>query len=87
MIDPEDEGGQHAAITYLADLEPDERTEQRDGDDVRVTERFDGPFDDDAPAAIRNAARVYLYTDYSNGGDVVESQEIDIYSSDDEQDE
>jgi len=87
MIDPEDEGGQSAAIEYLADQEPDERTEERDGDDLRVSERFDGPFDDDAPAVIRDAARVFLYSNFSDGGDVLESQELDIYSGDDDLDE
>ncbi len=87
MIDPEDEGAQQAAITYLSDLEPDERTEERDGDDVRVSERFDGPFEDDAPALLRRASMAYVYTNYSDGGEVPESQEVDIYSDDDELDE
>ena len=82
VIDSDDESGQAAAIAYLADQEPDERTEERQGSDTRVCERFDGPFDDDAPASIRRASMVYLYTDYSDDGDVVEHQELDIYVDD-----
>ena len=86
MIEMEDEGGQEEAVAYLADLEPSERTEEREGDDVRVCERYDGPFADDAPPSIRTATLVYLYTNYTEGGESIESQELDVYQDDDDAD-
>ncbi len=73
MIDAEDEGTLELAVAYLSGLEPRERSEERDAYDVRVCERFDGPFDDDAPSTIRRATTVYLYTNYKQGSDEIES--------------
>ena len=84
MIDAEDQHQLDDAIAYLSDLEPDERSEERDAYDVRVCERFDGPFDEDAPANIRRATTVYLYTNYKQDSDVIEGQELDIYTDEDD---
>ncbi len=84
MIDAEDEGTLELAVAYLSGLEPHERSQEQDAYDVRVCERFDGPFDDDAPATIRRATTVYLYTNYKQGSDEIESQELDIYNDEDE---
>ena len=84
MIDAENKAPVDDAVAYLSDLEPVERSEERDAYDVRVCERFDGPFDHDAPANIRGAALVYLYTNYKPDSDEIEGQELDIY--DDEAD-
>ena len=84
MINAENEGELDDAIAYLADLEPLERTEEQDAYDVRVCERFEGPFDDDAPASIRRATTVYLYTNYKQGSDEIEGQELDVYTDEDE---
>jgi hypothetical protein len=86
VIDAEDEDELDVAIAYLSDLEPEERSEERDAYDVRVCERFDGPFDDDAPANIRRATTVYLYTNYKVDSDVIESQELDVYNDGDDSD-
>jgi hypothetical protein len=86
MIDAEDEGSLERAIAYLSEVEPQERSEEQDAYDVRVCERFDGPFDDDAPASIRRATTVYLYTNYKQGSDDIESQELDVYDEDDASD-
>lgn len=86
MIDADDDSQQHDAIAYLADLEPHERSEEEDAYDLRVCERFDGPFDDDAPTALRCATTVYLYTNYKQGSDEIESRELDVYSDEDDLD-
>ena len=83
MIDAENDDELEETIAYLSDLEPRERTEDGDDSDVRVCERFDGPFDEDAPANIRGATMVYLYTNYKRGSEEIESQELDIYNEDD----
>ena len=79
VIDVEDDDELTAAMAYLSALEPQERSEEQGGDDLRLCERYDGPFDDDAPASIRGATLVYLYTNYKLGSDEIESQELDIY--------
>ena len=83
MIDGEDEGTLERAIAYLSELEPQERSEEQDAYDRRVCERFDGPFDADAPASIRRATTVYVYTNYKQGSEDIESQELDVYDEDD----
>ena len=85
MIDLDD-GRDNDTIAYVSGLEPNERSEDQDAYDVRVCERFDGPFDDDAPPSLRGVTTVYLYTNYKQGSDEIESQELDVYGQEDETD-